>query len=421
MIRFILKGIIRDRSRSLFPIIIVAAGVMLTVLLHAWLNGVLNDMIDSSARFSTGHVKVVTRAWAEEPDQMPNDAALMPVDSLFAALQQNHPEMNWMRRIRFGGLLDMPDENGETRSQGPVIGYGVNLINPGSVANAVLGPENALIRGNMPARAGEILVSEKMAQRLGIKPGDRATLISSSMFGSMAVYNFTVSGTVSFGMMAIDRGAILVDLDDIRQALDMQDACSEILGYFPQNLYDEPSAEKLCAHFNSAGGGDFSPVMLTLSGQEGLGEMLAFYGQYRTVVVFAFLFVMSIVLWNTGLMGSIRRYGEIGLRLAVGEARGKLYRSLLYEALLIGVIGSVAGTAAGLLLAWYLQVHGIDISGMMPNSNMMMSNIMRARIIPATWLVGFIPGVLATTIGSALSGLAVFRRNTSQLFKELET
>jgi hypothetical protein len=36
-------------------------------------------------------------------------------------------------------------------------------------------------------------------------------------------------------------------------------------------------------------------------------------------------------------------------------------------------------------------------------------------------LASFIPGVFSTLFGSALAGIAVFNRQTSQLFKELET
>ena len=58
MIRFLLKGFLRDRHRSLLPIIVVAIGVMLTVVFQSWLTGVLGDSIEFNARFTTGHVKV---------------------------------------------------------------------------------------------------------------------------------------------------------------------------------------------------------------------------------------------------------------------------------------------------------------------------------------------------------------------------
>ena len=60
MIRFLLKGILRDKQRSLLPVIVVTIGVMLTVVLYCWLTGILNDSVELSARFSAGHVKIIT-------------------------------------------------------------------------------------------------------------------------------------------------------------------------------------------------------------------------------------------------------------------------------------------------------------------------------------------------------------------------
>ena len=46
MIRFLFKGLLRDRNRSLLPILVVTAGVMLTVFLHCYITGILGDMIE---------------------------------------------------------------------------------------------------------------------------------------------------------------------------------------------------------------------------------------------------------------------------------------------------------------------------------------------------------------------------------------
>ncbi len=49
--------------------------------------------------------------------------------------------------------------------------------------------------------------------------------------------------------------------------------------------------------------------------------------------------------------------------------------------------------------------------------NMIMADVMRARVTPTSYYIGFFPGLLATFLGSAISGIAVFRRRTAQLFK----
>ena len=46
MIRFLFKGLIRDRHRSLLPMVVTALGVMLTVVFHSWHRGVLDESIE---------------------------------------------------------------------------------------------------------------------------------------------------------------------------------------------------------------------------------------------------------------------------------------------------------------------------------------------------------------------------------------
>jgi putative ABC transport system permease protein len=387
------------------------------------MHGIIDDTVRSNAKLDTGHVKITTRAYQEISRQLPNDLAILEVSELLSDLKRHHPLMEWTARIKFGGLLDLPDEYGETRAQGPTFGMALDLLSPGTMEAERLGLDKALVKGRLPRMPGEILISEEFAGRLGANIGDLATLVSSTAYGGMAVQNFTVVGTVRFGIAPMDRNAMIADLADIQFALDMEDSAGEILGIFPNLVYDEKTAHNTSQTFNSRmrdSQDEFSLEMLPLREQGGLGEYLDTINARVSYMLFGFFFVMSLVLWNAGLMSGIRRYGEMGVRLAIGESKGHVYRSLLGESFLIGTVGSILGTAIGLGFSYYLQEVGLDISSMMKGSNMLMANIMRAKITPASYYIGFLPGLLATFVGSAISGIRIFKRQTAQLFKELE-
>ena len=424
MIRFLLKGLIRDRTRSLFPTLVVLVGVALTVFLFNWINGVKNNFIQVNAKFNTGHMKIMSRAYAAEADQIPNDLALDGIEGLLINLKEDFPGVIWTPRIRFGGLLDIPDEQGETRAQGPVVGLAVDLFSASSPERNLLNLENAVVRGRLPEEPGEILISDEFAHQLNIQPGEIATLISSTMYGSMATANFTVVGTIRFGVAAMDRGAMLADISDIQFALDMPDTAGEIVGLFSDFLYSNEKSEEITATFNTRymkTDDEFSPVMNTLRNQGGLAEYFDMISSVSSAAILIFIMAMSIVLWNAGLMGNLRRYGEIGARLAIGEDKGHIYRSMIAESLMIGCIGSVLGTALGLAISYYLQVRGINISFLAKDASMMVSNVWRAQVTTPSYVIGFIPGLLATFLGTSISGIGIYRRQTSTLMKELET
>jgi putative ABC transport system permease protein len=160
--------------------------------------------------------------------------------------------------------------------------------------------------------------------------------------------------------------------------------------------------------------------MLTLKEQNDLGEYLDTVDAWIFILLVIFVGIMSIVLWNTGLMSGIRRYGEIGIRLAIGESKGHVYWTLMYEAVLVGMIGSVLGTTIGLGISYYFQEVGLDFSAIFKGATMVILSVIRAQITPGAFFIGFIPGLLATTVGAMMAGIGIFKRQTSQLFKELE-
>jgi putative ABC transport system permease protein len=423
MIKFLLTGLLRDKTRSRIPVIVVTIGVMLTVLMHAYITGFMGDIIETNARVTYGHVKVMTEGYADNMQQTPNDLALVDVDTLTAALQKEFPGLTWSQRIQFAGLIDAPDENGETRTQGPALGIGLDLLTPGSPEITRMNLQESLVRGHLPEEPGEVLLSDVFSKKLQVDPGDRITFIGSTMYGSMTIYNFIVAGTVSMGHEALDRGTVFADIKDVRLALDMQDAAGEILGFFRGGFYQDEIAVKDAEIFNASEGNssdEFTPVMKSLGQQGTMGTYVKMTKTWSVYISMVFVFAMSLVLWNAGLLGGLRRYGEMGIRLAMGEEKGHTYRTMIYESVMIGLAGSVIGTGFGLFFAWLLQTYGINISGIMKGSSIMMPTIIRANINPVDYYIGFIPGLISTVIGTALSGIGIFKRQTARLFKELE-
>jgi putative ABC transport system permease protein len=423
MIKFLFKGIIRDRSRSLLPVIVVALGVFLTVFLSGYMQGVFGEITDLNAKFTTGHVKILTHAFAENKDQVPNDLALMGINDLISKLKADYPYMEWVERIHTVGLLDVPDSLGETRGQGQAVGTAVDMLSPGSAEVERMNIKKSLVKGSLPARQGEALISDDFAKRYNVSVGDKITLFGSTMNGSMMFHTFVVSGTLSFGNTILDRGAIFFDIRDAQLALDMEDAASEILGYFNDGIYDDARAQKLETSFNakySNQNDEFSPVMTRLIEEEGLGDYIKLADSAGAIMVMIFIIAMSIVLWNTGLLGGLRRYSEFGIRLALGEEKKHIYLTTIYEAVLIGIIGSVIGTGLGLAASYYMQENGFDVSGLMKNIGMMVPSVYKAQVTPSLFYIGFFPGLVATVLGNALAGFAIYKRRTSQLFHELE-
>ncbi len=422
MIKFLLTGLFRDSRRSRIPIIIVTSGVMLTIVMHAYINGLLGDFVELNAKFTHGHVKIMTNAYYKSIDQIPNDMAILGVSELVDELQTEYPAMSWSPRIQFAALVDAPDSIGETRSQGPGICMAMDFLSDKGIDAEMLGIEKYIVDGSFIQKEGEVVVSDIFADNLAVKPGDVITVIGTTMYGAMAFYNFTIAGIVDFGTDVLDRSTVLVDLEDARSALDMEDAAGEILGFF-DGYYNNEDALETTGWFNGKYGDEddeFAPVMVALGQQPSFAYYIPIMDKWTLYISSMFILAMGLVLWNAGLLAGIRRYGEFGIRLAMGEEKGHVYKSLVIESVFTGIIGTVTGTALGLFFSWLLQKYGLDYSGLTNSTSMMLPNILRAHITPSDFFIGFIPGVGSTVLGTMLAGRSIYKRETANLFKELE-
>ena len=428
MMYFLIKGLLRDRSRSLFPVIIITITVTIVIFAIGFMKGSMNSVFQSTAVIISGHEKVVTRAYKEESQMLPNDLALLNVDQIIRNLDKEYPDHFWSPRITFGGLLDMPDKNGETKDQGPVYVLGIDLLKTGSRIIEIWELDKNLVNGRLPKTFNEALIGQKLADKLNITVGDTATYIGTTMHNAFTTYNFTIVGTFDLQKGQADSQMMLVDISGARKALDMENAASEILGFTHSLFYDDDKAVNLRSNYNenySDSSDIFSPVMMALrDSSQQMGDMVEFVDAFLMIIGTIFLIIVMVVLWNMGLMNGLRRYGEIGLRLAIGESKGVVYRSMIVEAVIIGLTGTMIGTGLGLSIVYYVQENGIDYSEVvatMSTASMVMPNVFYAKITPDLYYIGFIPGLIATVLGTMLAGIAIYKREMAQLFKELES
>jgi putative ABC transport system permease protein len=305
--------------------------------------------------------------------------------------------------------------------------YGIDFLSSESRQFELWELEKRIVSGQMIQNPNDALVGGKLAEKLGLSLGDRVTYIGTTMNNAFTTFNFTVVGTFNLGMGPLDKQMMLVDIEGARVALDMEDAASEILGFKHDLYYDDDASVMMRNQFNATHLDTtdiFRSSMIALRDANQMGTMIDLVDWSVFIILGIFLLIAMIVLWNMGIMSGLRRYGEMGIRLAMGETKGQVYRSLILESVIIGTIGTIIGTLIGLPLTYYVQEVGIDYSAAFENLNtttMIMSTVFYTQVTPDLYYIGIIPGVLATVFGTMLAGRAIYKREMAQLFKELET
>ena len=431
MITFLFKGILRDKSRFLFPFLIVTIGVALVISLVGFMEGTMMGMIDNTANLDTGHLRLVNKPFYDEEHLRPLDRSLAAQKETREWLEKNSSDkVKWCPRIRWGAILDVPDEKGDTVSQTPIVGMALELKNKGSLELKRLRLDESLVGGKFPELKNEMLMGDQLAKTLGIELGREVTLIGQSFDGGLVADNYRVVGLVKFGVSAMDKKMVLIDLSDAQNSFYMEDMITDWLGFMPArfslNKYEEIKrnmTQPLSQWIEKppiSWAKDDRPILLTIRDQQNIGSMTDKFNIIKGFVVGIFTFLMILVLWNAGILNGIHRYGEMGLRLAFGESHWKVIFNLGVEGLFIGILGTITGCLFGGAFAWYLQEVGINMGDSFAQSGLMINDIVRASLTTGAFIQGIVPGVFASVAGNLVASLAIFKRSEANLFRELE-
>jgi putative ABC transport system permease protein len=121
-------------------------------------------------------------------------------------------------------------------------------------------------------------------------------------------------------------------------------------------------------------------------------KALSFVNYFLLAFGFIALIVGTFIIYNTFSMLVAQRARELALLRAIGADRGQIRRAVLFEAGIVGVIGSVLGIAAGVGLAIGLRafLDAIDVG--LPSGPL--------DVRPRTIVVGLAVGVLVTLLSA---------------------
>ncbi|GAA1861514.1 ABC transporter permease [Myceligenerans crystallogenes] len=222
--------------------------------------------------------------------------------------------------------------------------------------------------GAWPAARGEIAVPEQIAERLEIGVGDTVTVHGWEVTdpetgeGEETTEEVTVSGITEdlFKAYAASGGAVVAMPQDMVKWSDPPEVGEvfEVMAVLdPSVMSDgEPTAairEALAAAVVSDGRPEVLSVdehAAEISAEQTGGEDLVFLVFVLTFAAVA-LVVAGLVIANTFQVLVAQRTRTLALLRCIGAGRGQLYRSVLFEAFVLGALASLGGVVTGALLA----------------------------------------------------------------------
>ncbi|MFD5828467.1 ABC transporter permease [Lentzea sp. NPDC060358] len=374
MLKTILAGLRARTARLVLSSIAIALGV-------AFVTGtlVLGDAVEAQTRDNFARSARNVDASVTMGENSPNQEGGVPAEFLAKVRGVAGVEG---ADARMRGRTAMLDAAGKAHS---------TLVQPLATTEKLR--DFNLRDGRFPSTAGEAALDVKTAEASKLKVGDELKLLDERD----AVHAYTIVGTYRQGASGVALSGsdhLLLTQEGLRQVLPDQ-RIYEIVAAARPGVPQQQLADDITRAIG--------PGYVVQTGEQLTRETLSRYGgsgrEFETfLLAFAAisLVVAGMVIHNTFTILVAQRTKELALLRCVGADRGQVFRSVLAEAVLMGLAASVLGILGGLGVSAGLQLGLGAVRG--PGGD--------AEVrLPLTWTTvaaGLGVGVLVTVLSAVL-------------------
>ncbi|WP_017618036.1 ABC transporter permease, partial [Nocardiopsis gilva] len=252
--------------------------------------------------------------------------------------------------------------------------------------------------GRLPKAADEVALATNTASETGYEVGDKVTVLDPD--GKK--HTFTVTGLIDFG---IDQ-----ELAFMGVVAFVPTTAAEMTGVSDFTEIDvvgaEGTADTAVASAVEKVAGSDSEVMTGQKKGEELAESAGAQADVMATALMLFalisVFVAGIVIYNTFAILIAQRQREMALLRCVGAQRGQVFRSVLTEALIVGLVASALGVGAGIGAGYGAYLLGGQALGVEGASASLV-------VSPTAVIVGMLVGTLMTLFAALVPALRATR------------
>lgn len=363
-----LRGLSRNRRRSLVTLLAIAFGFAAITLFAGYTHNVYSGLMRQSIHGELlGHLTLYKRGMKTEGKLDPKRYLLTQAEvDRITTLLRDEPDVEMVApRLGMSGLIS----NG--RASTIFIAEGIEPAAMKKLQQDALterekasGIYNQLIKQLDPAHQEAAILSSGLVELLHLKQGETATMLSNTLTGQANALDITVGHIFNTGNAGSNDKFAFVTLALARSLLDAEGRADRLTILLKDVGRTEAMRTRLTQKLRAAG---FDVEIQTWQ------ELSDFYNQVHGMFDMIFGFIFSIVLTvvvmsvaNSMGMTVVERTREIGTLRAIGLKRSGVIRLFTAESMLLTLIGCITGLVLALLVRWGVNLAHISYTP--PNS-----------------------------------------------------
>ncbi len=340
------RNIWRNKVRSLVIIFSIALGIFAGVSATAFMKGLAEQRIQKVIKTELSYIQIHKEGFRQDSDfngYMPDASQLV----------KQIREVENVTGASYRIIVQAMAATAETATG--VMVSGVDLEHESNVTNI----NEKIYEGEYLTGINKnpIVIGKKLAEKLNAKLRSKIVITLQDTANNVVSGLFRVSGIYTTNNNMYDESHVFVRADDIRILAELpKGAAHEIAINISDNenlVTVEESVKKIASNHEVLDWKTLSPEMNYLT------EAMDLY-MYIFIIIILLALLFGII--NTMLMVVMERTKEIGMLMAIGMNKIRIFSMIVLESTLLSLTGGVVGIIIGSLFSKWKSVEPIDLS-----------------------------------------------------------
>lgn len=386
------RNIWRSKTRSLVVMGAIAVGIWAALSLTGFATGIMKSYIKNAVQNVVSHIQVHQPEYLEEYEVRYNIPDAVAVEQAIRA--EPGVKAVSMRSVA----------NGMISSSKGARGVRIKGVVPEEEARVNALDEN-VVEGDYLSSEGRnpILLSAELANKLNVKLRSKVVLNFQDRGGSITAAAFRVVGIFDTGNNPFDLSHAFVRRSDLNglliPAADSSMAVGALAHEAAVMVDDIRNVDTIAASLSAE-----LPGLKVQTYRQISPDLQLYEGQIKNVSIIYLIVIMLALVFgiiNTMLMAVLERIKELGMLMAIGMNKLRVFLMIVLESIMLGLVAMPVGLLLGYITIDYVRKNGIDMSVYAKGlENFGMSAIIYFEIDPIVyWQVAigvFLTAVLAS-------------------------
>ncbi len=341
------RNILRNRLRSTVIIAAVTIGLFGGLVASGIMKGMVIDMVNNALENQVSHIQIHNIKFTEN-----NEVGffIKNTSGILEKIRANPSVKAACQRTMSFGMASTASK---------ASGVMINGVQP-TVEKQVTKIYDKLLPGGSyftRKKRNRIIISEKLAKKLNAKVKSKIVITFQDYNGNLTGASFKVEGIYKTQNGMFDDQNVFVRKADLDRLLNMPPNTAHDIAILLKDYKTTeqviPEIQKIAPGYLVEGWYDIDPYLQLTSS---MTEFMLWI--FMAIILLALGFAIV----NTMLMVVLERTHELGMIMAIGMNRAKVFRMILYETTLLGIIGGALGMLISVWFTAYFGERGIDIS-----------------------------------------------------------